>query len=105
MAERLWAAVKQWPGRFWADLKSSTDASLLGVLRFMGLIYGPIDQRAPIGEAFRSAMRHRLPAHVGPRHALGGITYLLLGMLIVTGVLLSFYYRPSAQEATHSVQH
>lgn len=105
MPERLWEALKRWPGRFWTDLKASTDASLLGVLRFLGWIYGPIEQRASIGDAFRAALRHRLPAHVGARHALGGITYLLLMMLVVTGVLLSFYYRPSAQEAAHSVQH
>ncbi len=105
MANRVWTGVTGWLSRFWADLKASTDASLLGVLRFLGLIYGTIDTGGPIGQGFRAAMRRRLPAHIGARHALGGITYLLLVMLVVTGVLLSFYYRPSAEEAAHSVQY
>jgi len=97
--------VKRWPARFWTDLTASTDASLLGVARFLGLIYGDIDTHAPLGAALRASLRKRLPAHVGLRHALGGITYLLLVILVVTGVLLSFYYRPSAQEAAPSIQH
>ncbi|HUL01829.1 MAG TPA: cytochrome b N-terminal domain-containing protein [Gemmatimonadales bacterium] len=98
-------AVATWAARFWADLKASTDANLLGVLRFLGLLYGPIDTSLPIDQAFRRALRYRLPRHAGWRHALGGIAYLLLILLVVTGVLLSFYYRPSAEEAYQSVQH
>lgn len=104
MRER-WNAVTGWLGRFWADLKASTDASLLGVLRFLGLIYGPIDTHLPIDKAFKRAMDYRLPRHAGWRHALGGIAYFLLIILVVTGVLLSFYYRPSAEEAYQSIQH
>lgn len=102
---RQWGAVTAWAGRFWADLKASTDASLLGVLRFLGLIYGPIDTHLPIDRAFRRAMEYRLSRHANWRHALGGIAYFLLIMLVVTGVLLSFYYRPSAEEAYQSIQH
>lgn len=83
----------------------STDASLLGFLRFLGLLYGPIARRLPIDEAFRKSLRYRLPAHAGWRHALGGITYLLFIFMIITGVLLSFYYRPSVQEAYPSIQY
>ena len=105
MAIRPWTALKEWSGRFWGDLKASTDASLLGVLRFLGLLYGPIDTQLPIDQALRRALGHRLPSHAGWRHAAGGITYLLFILLVVTGVLLSFYYRPSAEEAYQSVQH
>jgi len=101
----MWAAVRQWAGRSWTDLKASTDASLLTALRFVGLLYGRIDHRLPIGQSFRKALRYRLSRHAGWKHALGGITYLLLIMLVVTGVLLSFYYRPSAEEAYASIQH
>lgn len=101
----LWGFVKQWAGRFWTDLKASTDASLLTFLRFLGLLYGRIDHRLPIDQAFRKALRYRLSRHYGWRQAFGGITYLLLIMLVATGVLLSFYYRPSAEEAYPSVQH
>jgi len=105
MANRAWEAVKEWASRFRADLKASTDASLLGVLRFLGLLYGPIDTNLPIDQAFRRSLRNRLSRNAGWRHAAGGITYLLFILLVVTGVLLSFYYRPSAEEAYQSVQH
>ncbi|MGD2217068.1 MAG: cytochrome bc complex cytochrome b subunit [Gemmatimonadales bacterium] len=95
----------RWLAQFWADLKASTDPALLGVARFLGLLYGPIDRTLPIDQAARKALRRRLPAFVGWHHALGGITYLLFIVLVVTGVLLSFYYRPSVQEAYPSIQY
>ena len=104
MLGRAWDAVKGSTARFWDDLKASTDASLLAMLRFVGLLYGRIDTRLPIDEAFRKSLRHRLSRHTGWRHAFGGITYLLFMVLVVTGVLLSFYYRPSAAEAYQSIQ-
>ncbi|MBI3983001.1 MAG: cytochrome b N-terminal domain-containing protein [Gemmatimonadetes bacterium] len=96
--------VLNWIRRIRDDLAASTDASLLAVPRFLGLLYGPIDHRLPINEALRKALRYRLPAHVTWRHALGGIVYLLFILLVVTGVLLAVYYRPSTQEAYPSVQ-
>ncbi|MEJ2312380.1 MAG: cytochrome b N-terminal domain-containing protein [Gemmatimonadales bacterium] len=95
----------RWLSRLWGDFVSSIDASLLGFLRFLGLLYGPIGRRLPIDQAFRKSMAYRLPAHVGWRHALGGITYLLFIFMVITGVLLSFYYRPSVQEAYPSIQY
>lgn len=97
--------VRRWLAQFWADLKASTDAGLLAVPRFLGLLYGKIDTRLPIDQALRRALEHRLPPHVGWRHALGGIAYLLFILLVVTGVLLAVHYRPSVQEAYPSVQH
>ena len=105
MIGRLWSAVSAWMRQVWEDLKASTDTSLLGLARFFGLLYGPIDRHLRIDQALRKAWSYRLPGHVNWRHALGGITYLLFLVLIVTGVLLSFYYRPSAQEAYQSIQH
>ena len=101
----VWAAIAQWAAQFWADLKASTDAGLLSVLRFLGLLYGPIDAKLPIDQAFRKAMGYRLASHVGWRHAMGGIAYLLFILLVITGVLLSVHYRPSAEEAYPSIQH
>lgn len=97
--------LRSWLASVWADLKASTDASILGVVRFFGLLYGPIDRQLPIDQAFRKALRYRLAPHVTWRHAFGGITYLLFMVLVVTGVLLSFYYRPSPQEAYPSIQY
>ncbi|UCC72775.1 MAG: cytochrome b N-terminal domain-containing protein [Gemmatimonadota bacterium] len=95
----------RWLAQIWADLKASTDPALLAVARFLGLVYGPIDRTLPIDQAARKALGRRLPSHAGWRHALGGITYLLFMVLVVTGVLLSFYYRPSVQEAYPSIQY
>lgn len=105
MAETSGGLVRLWTQRLWGDLKASTDASLLSLLRFLGLLYGPIDTSLPIDQAFRKALRNRLPRYAGWRQAFGGITYLLFVMLVATGVLLSFYYRPSAEEAYQSIQH
>ena len=95
----------RWLSRLWGDAVASLDASLLGFLRFLGLLYGPIARRLPINQAFRKSLEYRLPAHVGWGHALGGITYLLFIFMVITGVLLSFYYRPSVQEAYPSLQY
>jgi quinol-cytochrome oxidoreductase complex cytochrome b subunit len=98
-------AVRGWWSRFRDDLNASTDASLLGPLRFLGLLQGPIDTSLPIDQAFKKALRNRVSRHAGWQQAIGGITYLLFVILVATGVLLSFYYRPSAEEAYQSLQH
>ena len=97
--------VRAWLGQVGGDLRESTDASLLSSLRFLGLLYGPIDRRLPIDQALRKAWDRRLPSYVGWRHSFGGIAYLLFMVLVVTGVLLSFYYRPSVDEAYASLQY
>jgi len=99
------AAIRRWLREFWTDLRESVDPSLLGVPRFLGLLYGPIDHHLRFDEALRQALNRRLPAHVTWRHALGGITYLLFVVLVVTGVLLAVYYRPSTAEAYPSIQY
>jgi quinol-cytochrome oxidoreductase complex cytochrome b subunit len=99
--ETLWS----WLASLWADIKASTDPGLLGLARFIGLLYGPIERALPIDQALNKSLRYRMAPHVGWRHAFGGITYLLFMILVVTGVLLSFYYRPSPEEAYPSIQY
>ena len=102
---RLWQGASEWLSQLGTDIRDSTDAGLLGVARFFGLLYGPIDTSLPIDQALKKSWRYRLPAHTSWRHALGGITHLLFLTLVVTGVMLAVYYRPSAQEAFPSIQH
>lgn len=101
----FWRDITQSLSRLWADLKASTDAGLLAIPRFFGLLYGPIDTTLPLDKALDKSLRHRLPAYVGWRHSLGGIAYFLFMVLVVTGVLLSVHYRPSVQEAYPSIQY
>ena len=93
-----------WLGQFWSDVKASVDPGLLAAARFLGLLYGRIERQLPIDQALRKSLRRRLPEHAGWRHALGGIAHLLFLVLVVTGVLLCVYYRPSAEEAYASIQ-
>jgi quinol-cytochrome oxidoreductase complex cytochrome b subunit len=86
-------------------LAEATDASILAIPRLFGLVYGPIQDRLSLPEAWRAAMERKLPAKVGWRHAFGGATYFLCMVLVATGVMLSFYYRPSAVEAYPSLQY
>jgi len=57
-----------------------------------------------------SAVRHLLQEKVVPVHHhtvwyyFGGMTLFLFGIQVVTGILLTLYYRPSAEEAYESVQ-
>ena len=101
----MFKQVRTWLGQIGSDVRESTDASLLSSLRFLGLLYGRIDRTLPIDQALRKAWARRLPSYVGWRHSFGGISYLLFMVLVVTGVLLSFYYRPSIEEAYPSVQY
>lgn len=94
------------PGtRIWKWLVEATDASILAIPRLFGLVYGSIEDRLSLPEAWRAAMDRKLPAEVGWKHAFGGATYFLCMVLVATGVLLSFYYRPSAVEAYPSMQY
>ena len=86
-------------------LEEATDARILTIPRLFGFLYGPIDDRLPLGDAWRAAMRRRLPGNVGWKHAFGGATYFLCMILVATGVMLSFYYRPSTIEAYPSLQY
>ncbi len=105
MLRRFFHATKRIAGDVWFDITSSVDSSLLGAARFLGLLYGPIDRSLRIDEALRKSLKYRLAPHVGWRHAMGGITYLLFIVLVVTGVLLAVFYRPSVEEAYPSLQH
>jgi len=86
-------------------LEKATDARILTIPRLLGLLYGPIEDRLPLREAWRASMRRRLPSYVGWKHSFGGATYFLAMILVATGVMLSFYYRPSTLEAYPSLQY
>ncbi len=64
-----------------------------------------LEERIDLG-AFRHLLQEKVvPVH---RHTVwyyfGGMTLFLFGIQVVTGILLTLYYRPSAEEAYESVQ-
>ena len=76
----------------------------------MKIVDGPalwtwLDSRLGLSELLKLAKKKEVPVH---RHTvwyyLGGMTLFLFVTQLVTGVLLLFYYRPSADEAYESVQ-
>jgi len=105
MVRRALSSIGPALSQTWQAVKASTDASVLAVGRFLGLLYGPIDRSLPVDQALRKTLNYRLAPHVGWRHSFGGIAYLLFVILVATGVMLVFYYRPSPQEAHASIQH
>ncbi|MBI2202694.1 MAG: cytochrome bc complex cytochrome b subunit [Candidatus Rokubacteria bacterium] len=68
-------------------------------------VYAWLDERIGLKDIEKLAKKKEIPVH---RHSfwyyLGGMTLFLFGIQVITGILLLFYYRPSAEEAYESVQ-
>ncbi len=64
-----------------------------------------LDERVGLAEVEKLARKKEVPVH---RHSvwyyLGGMTLFLFMIQVATGILLIFYYRPSAEEAFESVK-
>ena len=64
-----------------------------------------LDERVGLAELERLAKKKEVPVH---RHTVwyyfGGMTLFLFMVQVATGILLLFYYRPSAEEAYESIQ-
>ena len=64
-----------------------------------------LDERVGLAEFEKVAKKKEVPVH---RHTvwyyLGGMTLFLYVVQVATGILLVFYYRPSAEEAYESIQ-
>ena len=70
-----------------------------------GRLWTWLDERVGLADFEKLARKKQVPIH---RHGLwyyfGGMTLFLFIIQVVTGVLLLFYYRPSAEEAYESIQ-
>jgi cytochrome b6 len=70
-----------------------------------GRVWTWLDERVGLAEIQKLARKKQVPIH---RHTiwyyLGGMTLFLFAIQVITGILLLFYYRPSAEEAYESVQ-
>jgi quinol-cytochrome oxidoreductase complex cytochrome b subunit len=68
-----------------------------------GVLYGELDERLGIREAIKKNMKKPVPKHVNLSFCFGGTAFFLFLILLVTGVLLLMYYRPTTAEAYESV--
>ena len=70
-----------------------------------GRLWTWLDERIGLSEIEKLAKKKEVPVH---RHTvwyyLGGMTLFLFAVQVATGILLLFYYRPSAEEAYESIQ-
>jgi quinol-cytochrome oxidoreductase complex cytochrome b subunit len=70
-----------------------------------GKLWTWLDERIGLAELEKLAQKKQVPVH---RHGLwyyfGGMTLFLFVVQVASGILLLFYYRPSAEEAYESVQ-
>jgi quinol-cytochrome oxidoreductase complex cytochrome b subunit len=78
---------------------------LLNLLSLSGILYSELDRRLDIRTAIRENLRKRVPPHVNFWFCLGGISFMLICILVATGILLLFYYQPSVDNAHRSVVH
>ena len=70
-----------------------------------GKLWTWFDQRIGLADLEKLARKKQVPVHRhGVWYYLGGMTLFLFIVQVVTGTLLLFYYRPSAEEAYESVQ-
>jgi cytochrome b6 len=70
-----------------------------------GKLWTWLDERIGMADLEKLARKKQVPLHRhGVWYYLGGMTLFLFVIQVVTGILLLFYYRPSAEEAYESVQ-
>ncbi len=69
-------------------------------------IYKWLDDRFKIGELLPPIVKHPAPVNVvsNPLYCLGGTAFLCFLILVITGMFLAFYYKPTPDEAYKSVQ-
>ena len=75
---------------------------IVSFLSMFGLLPAELDSRKPLRAALAESMSRPLPSYARWPHVLGILSFLLFTFLIVTGVLLSFYYQPTAADAYRS---
>lgn len=81
-------------------------AAVVNVLSLLtGAMYGELDERLDFRTALQRALRKPVPRHVNFWFCFGGITFLIFVIQLVTGIALLLYYRPTVEQAYHSVVH
>lgn len=70
-------------------------------------IYKWLDDRLKLRELLPPIVKHPAPINVvsNPLYCLGGTAFLCFLILVVTGIFLAMYYKPTPVEAYKSVEH
>ncbi|KCZ71205.1 cytochrome b subunit of the bc complex [Candidatus Methanoperedens nitroreducens] len=70
-------------------------------------IYKWLDDRFKLRELLPPIVKHPAPENVisNPLYCLGGTAFLCFLILVVTGIFLAMYYKPTPEEAYKSVEH
>ncbi len=76
---------------------------IFSLLTISGLFYTEVDTSKPLNEALKEALAKPLPSYSRWPRVLGLLTLILFVIELITGGLLAFYYRPTAQEAYSSI--
>src|SRR3989304_224751 len=81
---------------------------IINFFSLTGFIYGPLDERLNIREAFKQQLEKPVPhyrswAENNLLACLGGLSFILFLVLLVSGIFLLMYYRPPTGEAYKSV--
>ena len=81
---------------------------IINFFSLTGFIYGPLDERLKIREAFEAQLKKPVPHYRtwienNLLACLGGLSFILFLLLLISGILLLMYYRPTTGEAYKSV--
>jgi quinol-cytochrome oxidoreductase complex cytochrome b subunit len=77
---------------------------IFSFLTHFGLVFTPVDTARPVREVIGDLAAQKVPSYTrGPR-VLGLLAVILFGLEAVTGVLLSYYYRPTPEAAYESTR-
>lgn len=88
--------------------KKKAYIDILNLMSLVGFFYGALDDRLDFDEALAQQLKKPAPRY-GTRlegnllACLGGLSFILILIQILTGVLLLFYYRPTIGQAYDSV--
>lgn len=90
--------------RSWLDERVDIQELIGQLISLSGLVYGQLDRRLEIREAVRQQLRKPVPKHQNWMGCFGGLSFFLFMIQAVSGILLTFYYRPTMEGAYESVR-
>ena len=79
--------------------------------KFTNQVYEWIDERVKLSKYWDAIAKHPVPPHVSdgvrtnPVYCLGGIAFLCFIILVITGMFLAMYYKPTPDEAYDSIRY